>query len=44
MKISLSDTFRRIYEHQDEINAKIDKMVEQWEKEDDEKYEESEEK
>lgn len=36
-EISLSTTFKRIYDNRDEINEKIEKLIEQWEKEDDEK-------
>ena len=33
-EVSLSDTFKRIYENRDEINKKIEKMIKQWKKED----------
>lgn len=36
-EISLSATFKRIYDNKDEINKRIEKLIEQWEKEDDEK-------
>lgn len=35
-EISLSATFKRIYENRDEINKKIEELIKQWEKEDDE--------
>lgn len=36
-EISLSATFKRIYDNREEINERIEKLIEQWEKEDDEK-------
>lgn len=36
-EISLSETFRRIYENRDDINERIERMIEQWEKEDEER-------
>jgi len=35
-EISLSAIFKRIYENRDEINKKIEELIKQWEKEDDE--------
>ena len=36
-EISLSSTFKRICDNRKEINERIEKLIEQWEKEDDEK-------
>lgn len=36
-EISLSSTFKRICDNRDEINKRIEKLIEQWDKEDDEK-------
>ncbi len=36
-EISLSATFKRIYDNRDEINERIEKLIEKWDKEDDEK-------
>ncbi|GAI99410.1 unnamed protein product [marine sediment metagenome] len=36
-EISLSATFKRICDNRDEINERIEKLIEQWDKEDDEK-------
>ncbi len=33
-EISLSETFKRIYDNKDEINKKIENQIKQWEKED----------
>jgi len=33
-EISLSETFKRIYDNQDEINKRIETLIEQWDQED----------
>lgn len=36
-EISLSATFKRICDNRDEINERVEKLIERWEKEDDDK-------
>ncbi len=36
-EISLSATFKRIYDNKNEINERVEKLIERWEKEDDDK-------
>lgn len=35
-EISLSETFKNIYNNREEINLRIDTLIKQWEKKDDE--------